>query len=77
MDVLEERVRECFRAVFPTLSDDELLVLDQASTDAWDSLASLTLITVIEEEFDLFLAEDDIAEMHSFRKACEVLATRT
>ena len=44
--------------MFPERSDDELRVLDQSTVDDWDSLASLSLLTVIEEEFEITFDDD-------------------
>lgn len=76
MEEIDQRVLECFRAVFPTLTDEELTGLEQAQQPAWDSLASLSLITVIEEEFDLMLDDSDIPEMNTFQKVCAAMAER-
>ena len=73
----DARVLDCFRSVFPERSDDELRVLDQATVDDWDSLASLSLLTVIEEEFEITFDDDAIAEMTTFPAVCDAVAART
>ena len=48
---LTERLVHCFQDVFPTLSQEQVLTACQSNTSKWDSLAGVTLIAVIEEEF--------------------------
>jgi acyl carrier protein len=44
----------------PDLSRDEILRADAASVAAWDSLATVTLIAVIEEEFGVEIAPENL-----------------
>ena len=62
----DERLLKCFRLVFPELSDAELTRASQASLASWDSVASLTLFSVLEEEFSLKLNPDDLEFFISF-----------
>jgi acyl carrier protein len=43
------------------------------SISAWDSVAHMTLVAAIEQEFDLMLDTDDIIGMSSVAKAEEIL----
>ena len=43
------------------------------STDAWDSLKHLQMVTRFEEEFDIELPVDDVIDMSTFRKVKEIL----
>jgi acyl carrier protein len=52
----EERLTECFRSVFPDLSSDEILRASSASVATWDSLATVTLVSLIEEEFGVTIS---------------------
>jgi len=69
MDDVEKRVAVCFRAVFPELKPDEILQASPASVDQWDSLASVTLLSVLEEEFQIRLAIEDLQHLVSFESA--------
>jgi len=51
MDELQSRLTKCFHAVFPQLAESEVVTATPASVKGWDSIATLNLITVIEEEF--------------------------
>ena len=66
MDQVTERLRDCFREVFPDLSDDQVETAVRAEMPEWDSLATLTLLTVVEEEFGLQLDDEAIAKLTSF-----------
>jgi acyl carrier protein len=62
----EMRLRQCFEAVFPTLTPVEIARANSSSVATWDSLATINLITVIEEEFRIQIAPQDIDQMISF-----------
>ena len=54
------RLAKCFLAVFPGLKEEEVYAASPATVSDWDSVASLTLLTVIEEEFGV---QVDVAEL--------------
>jgi acyl carrier protein len=72
-----ERLQKCFAAVFPNLSDDEILRASSASIAAWDSLATVTLVSVIEEEFGITIAPEEYEEMISFDLVSQCLESKT
>jgi len=51
MDEQNKRLLTCFRTVFGELPDAEILNATTSTLAAWDSVASITLVNVIEEEF--------------------------
>jgi acyl carrier protein len=73
MDQVTDRLRGCFREVFPDLADEQIDTADRAELAEWDSLATLTLLAVIEEEFELQLEEEAIAKLTSFSAVREVV----
>jgi acyl carrier protein len=73
-DQLTERVRNCFRAVFPDLSDEQIENAVRAETEEWDSLASLELLTVIEEEFGIQLSDEVVEGLDTFEAARNAVA---
>ena len=66
MDNARERLTSCFSTVFPDLAPDEIPRASMASVGKWDSLATITLLTVIEEEFGLQIPPDDLEQFASF-----------
>lgn len=73
---MRSRLIACFAAVFPSLEPTEILTLSCANYDQWDSLASIALVAVIEEEFDLVLTDEAVAGMTSFAAAEATAALR-
>jgi acyl carrier protein len=45
------RLTACFTAVFSTLGEPDVVRASVGAVQGWDSLATINLITVIEEEF--------------------------
>jgi acyl carrier protein len=51
--------------VFPALSAEEIQTAT-ADSGVWDSLAGVTLATVVQEEFGVEIDPSDLAELDSF-----------
>ena len=68
-----DRLRDCFREVFPDLADEQIETAVREQMSEWDSLATLTLLAVIEEEFALELDEDAIGKLTSFSAVRDVV----
>ena len=62
----QERLINCFSAVFPELGDEEIPASSVATVEGWDSMASITLLTVVEEEFGFVIEPQDMADLLSF-----------
>ena len=60
------RLLECFSAVFPKLREDELLHSSVDSVADWDSLASVTLYSLVEEEFGVEIRIEELENLLSF-----------
>ena len=67
MDEQKRRLANCFSAVFPELSSEEILEASSTTVRTWDSVAVVTLLAVIEEEFGISIDEDDPARFDSFQ----------
>jgi acyl carrier protein len=68
---LESRLVPCFAAAFGSLSPEAIPRATVATLPEWDSLASMTLVALIEEEFQLRIPVSELARLSSF---AEVLA---
>lgn len=66
MDRTEQKLVECFRAVFPSLTEDHIRDASPDTVEEWDSIAGVTLVTVLEEEFGLSIDPADLPELGSF-----------
>ena len=67
MTETEERLAICFKSVFPEVSLPEISKADPDSVEGWDSVATVTLFALIEEEFGIDLTIDDLTSDNSFR----------
>ncbi len=76
MDEVQTRLQKCFSAAFPSLSSGEILKADATNLECWDSVASVTLFALIEEEFGLEMDVDEMAERMSFAKIVDYLRLR-
>jgi len=63
---LESRLVRCFGSVFPGLSDDEICALEGSVSGDWDSLSTVTLAAVIQEEFGIEIDSAQLPEMNSY-----------
>ena len=75
MSELDDRLAICFSSVFPTLTPAEVRVASTESVAAWDSLAAVTLVAVVQQEFEVEIDLLDIAELDSF-EAFRIYLTR-
>ena len=67
MDEMEERLAGCFAAVFPELAPEEIAQASSTSVESWDSVAGVTLLAVVEEEFEISIEVEDPARFDSFK----------
>src|SRR5262245_62438086 len=65
-DAITEKLAECFVVVFPILRPEEVRRATSHSVAEWDSVATVTLMSLLEEEFGIEIAVDDFADMLSF-----------
>jgi len=71
-----ERLATCFTAVFPSLSPNAIETAEPGVIEDWDSVATVTLMSVIEEEFHISIDPEDIEQLLSFGKAQAYLKRR-
>jgi acyl carrier protein len=73
MDEIRSRLVQCFSAVFPDLNENEVFLSSVSSVASWDSVASLTLLALIEEEFQLQLDPNELEDLISFELISDYL----
>lgn len=61
---------EVFAVDAPDLSSD----FDKSNVEGWDSVHQLSLISAVEDEFDIMLDAEDILEFTSYENAKTILA---
>ena len=76
MDDMRKRLAGCFQVVFPDLREAEIPSASQETVAAWDSVAAITMMNVIEDEFALQMDLDDLADLDSFEKVHAYLQKR-
>jgi acyl carrier protein len=62
----EESLLRCFSSVFPSLTSEEIRSASSDVPGLWDSLATVTLIAVVEEEFGIQIELERVPELRSF-----------
>lgn len=70
----EEKLRKVFAEA---LEIDEHQIIDDLTYNTileWDSIAHMTLIAEIDDQFDTMLDTEDVLDLSSFAKAKEILA---
>jgi acyl carrier protein len=60
------RLLQCFSLVFPQLSSAQLEAATVNSVANWDSVATVTLIAMIEEEFGCTVELEEYEQLTSF-----------
>jgi acyl carrier protein len=71
----DDRLVRCFLSVFE-LSADQARVATTESVPTWDSLATMMLVAVIEEEFGVEVGLPDLREFGSFHSCQDYLSRR-
>ncbi len=76
MDDVQARLAKCFAAVFPGLPQSQIPAASLTSVIEWDSVASITLLTVVEEEFGVQFEPEQLEQLVSFQSILEFLQGR-
>ena len=71
-----ERLIRCFEAVFPQLSQPEIVKASAAAIGSWDSVSTVTLISVVEEEFGVRVAPEEFEDLTSFALLLDYVESR-
>ena len=73
MDDTQIRLANCFLTLFPKMTAEEIETASPTTVTGWDSLSSLTLLTLVGEEFNLEMDFEDLMEGLSYRRILEYL----
>ena len=76
MSESQDRLIRCFSSVFPTLSEAEIRASDVVPLLDLDSLAGVTLVTLIGQEFGVDVDLPDLLELGSFEAISQFLQKR-
>ena len=72
MDQISDKVAHCFSLVFPDMNPSEYYAANTENTSAWDSLAQVTLLSLLGQEFGIEIDYEQFEDANSF----EVLTSR-
>lgn len=67
----KEQFDKIIMEVFETDTVDETMTRE--NTPKWDSLLHLTLVTAIEDAFDIMMDTEDILELDSYAQGLQIL----
>jgi len=73
MDDMEKRLVVCFSSVLPGLSSDQITHASASTVENWDSVTTVTLMAVVEEEFGVTIVEEFPARFDSFQNILSYL----
>ncbi|SDG78404.1 hypothetical protein SAMN05216584_11227 [Selenomonas sp. WCT3] len=68
-----EKYTKVFAETFD-VNESEVEKLEYQGIELWDSVGHMSLISALEEAFDIMLDTDDIIELSSFEKGKEILS---
>jgi len=73
---VRERLQQCFQTAFPGLDPQQIPNATQAGVTGWDSIAQVTLMSLIGEEFGLDVDYEAFEELTSFASLLQYLETK-
>jgi acyl carrier protein len=73
MNDVDARLRRCFAIAFPDLNPAAVDAATQTNVPGWDSVAAITLIALIEEDFATTVDLEMLPELTSFAAIREYL----
>ena len=77
MSNVREKLTECFRLVFPNLPESSIANASSTNVAEWDSLAMITLVQVIQEEFDVDIDLERLSDLDSYEALANYLTAMT
>ena len=71
---MEKQILDLFCDVFSAPTDVDTVELIYNEYPGWDSVGHMTLVAALEDKFDCMLEMDDILDMSSYAKVCEIMS---
>lgn len=68
-----EKYNKVFTDTF-AISEEQLPDLQYQGIEAWDSVGHMTLVSALEDAFDIMLDTDDVIGLSSYERGKEILA---
>jgi acyl carrier protein len=76
MNDAEAKLSRCFLAAIPGLTLSDIPAASVQTLERWDSVASVTLVALIEEEFGIQIDLEALDRLDSFRAILDYLNAR-
>lgn len=70
----QDRLRQVFRDSLDMEAGTAVDDLAYRALPAWDSVGHMRLVATLESTFDVMLDTDEVIDLSSFAKACEILS---
>ena len=74
MNNIQARLNRCFSAVFPNLLQQQVTTASIETVTGWDSVATATLVTTIEEEFGIEFDFEALGNLTSYQSIFDYLS---
>jgi acyl carrier protein len=76
MNDMDKKLIECLQTVFPGVPDAALRQASVQTLAQWDSLATVTIVALVEEQFGIEVDPDDLTRFDSFDHIAAFLESR-
>src|SRR5271157_4530199 len=73
---IRTRLARCFALTFPDLDQSEIERASTTTVATWNSLATITLVTLIEEAFDIRVRPAEIPRFNSYKAVLADIESR-
>ena len=77
MNDIDARLARCFKAVLPDIPAAQLADATAETAQAWDSVALVSLLNLVSEEFDLEVDWENAGELTSYAAIRNMILSRT
>jgi acyl carrier protein len=77
MNDIEKRLQTCFSLAMPNLPAEAIARASTSSVAEWDSLATVNLLGLIEEEFKVQIPDADLENFTSFELILDYLQVKS
>lgn len=76
MEEIKSRLNRSFATVFPHLAPEKIPGANMDNAGSWDSVAHMTLLTVVDEEFGIETDPEDAENLTSWQALFDHVSSR-
>jgi len=77
MNDTRQRLEKCFALALPNVPREQVASASVNSAAGWDSLATINILALVEEEFGIKVPDDDLENFVSFELIADYLQSKT